>query len=56
MWYIWGRREWDTRFLWRNLNERNHLDDNIRMYFQKQDGMAQSRFMLFRIWTSAGIL
>jgi len=63
MWYIWGRRELDTRFLWRNLKERNHLqcpqcimEENIRMYFQKQDGMAQSRFMLFRIWTSAGIL
>jgi len=25
MWYIWGRREGDTRFLWRNLKERNHL-------------------------------
>jgi hypothetical protein len=49
--------------LGRNLKERNHLQcpscimqDNIRMYLQKQDGMAQSRFMLFRIWTSAGIL
>jgi len=63
MWYIWGRREQDTRFLWRNLKERNHLqypwcilEDNITMYFQKQDGMAQSRFMFFRIRTSAGIL
>jgi hypothetical protein len=31
------------------------MEDNIRMYFQKQDGLAQSRFMLFRIWTSASI-
>jgi hypothetical protein len=32
------------------------MEDDIKMYFQKQDGMVQSRFMLFRIWTIAGIL
>ena len=42
MWYILGRREMNTRFLWRILKERNHLqcpwctlEDNIKMYISK---------------------
>jgi hypothetical protein len=27
MWHVWGKREIHTEFWWRNLNERDHLED-----------------------------
>jgi hypothetical protein len=52
MWHVWGRWEVATWLLWRNLRERDHLQDpgvgggnNIKMICKKCDGETWTRHL-----------
>jgi hypothetical protein len=51
MWHIWGRTEMHSRFSWRNLNEKGHLEHMgldgriiLKWTLKKYDWWAWTRF------------
>ena len=62
MQHVWGRVEVYTGFWWRNLRERDHLEDPglderiiIKYIFKKWDG-ARTGLIWLRIRTGGGLL
>jgi hypothetical protein len=52
MWHVRGRRELHTGFWWRNLNEREHLENlGVDVILKKSVGKVWTGFIWFRIET-----
>jgi hypothetical protein len=63
MWHVWGRRATQARVLWRNLKNREYLQDNgvnvriiLKCILKQWAGKTSNTLISIRIKTHGGLL